>query len=113
MSKFGQRLIKAAREAQTIARRQAEPKSYRVHVPADVDAPAIRAKLGLSQAELARRFGIPQATLKDWEQGRRKPEGPARVLLLVIKSQPKAVEKALEHDISQKPLAGDTVPKHP
>jgi putative transcriptional regulator len=97
MSKFGKRLVKAAGEARAIARGQASSGSYRVHVPADVDVRAIRTRLGFTQAEFSGRFGIPPATLKDWEQGRRKPEGPARVLLIVIKNEPKAVEKALEH----------------
>jgi putative transcriptional regulator len=97
MSKFGQRLVKAAREAQAIARGQANPKRYRVHVPADIDVRAIRAQFGFSQAEFAGRFGIPEPTLKDWEQGRRKPEGAARTLLIVIKNQPAAVQKALTH----------------
>jgi putative transcriptional regulator len=40
--------------------------------------------LNLSQAEFSNRFGVALTTLRDWEQGRRKPEGPARVLMLVI-----------------------------
>jgi putative transcriptional regulator len=101
MSRFGARLIKSAREARAIARGTARPKSYRVHVPGDVDVPMIRARLGLSQAEFAGRFGIPLSTLQDWEQGRRKPEGPARVLLLVIQNEPKAVQRALNHASSE------------
>jgi putative transcriptional regulator len=97
MSKFGKRLIQAAKEAQAIARGTADPRTYRVHVPADIDVAAIRNGLGLSQGEFAGRFGIPVATLRDWEQGRRKPEGPARVLLLVIREEPKAVKRALDH----------------
>lgn len=84
MNRFEQRLIKAAREAQAIARGNADPKSYRVHVPASVDVRAIRAKTGLSQDEFADRYGIRVSTLRDWEQGRRKPTGAARILLLVI-----------------------------
>jgi putative transcriptional regulator len=97
MSKFGKRLIKAAKEARAIARGQAKPDSYRVHVPTDIDVRGIRAQLGLSQAAFAGRFGIPQGTLRDWEQGRRRPEGAARVLLLVIKEEPEAVSRALDH----------------
>jgi putative transcriptional regulator len=64
---------------------------------------AIRAQFGLSQAEFAGRFGIPEPTLKDWEQGRRKPEGAARTLL-VIKNQPTAVQRALQPVARQKVL---------
>lgn len=96
MSKLGKRLIKAAQEARSIARGEADPHSYRLHVPADIDVQGIRRKLHLSQNEFASRFGISPGTLRDWEQGRKKPEGPARVLLMVIAKEPKAVIRALE-----------------
>ena len=56
---------------------------------------SLRKQLGLTQAQFSARFGIPPGTLRDWEQGRRVPEGPARVLLKVIENDPKAVERAL------------------
>jgi putative transcriptional regulator len=40
-------------------------------------------------------IGVSVATLRNWEQGRREPEGPARALLKVVAAMPKAVEKAL------------------
>lgn len=97
MSKLGSRLIKAAREGRAIARGEADPASYRIHVPADVNVRKIRRALKLSQAQFAARFGLPAATIRDWEQNRRKPEGAARVLLQVIKKEPEAVSRALEH----------------
>jgi len=97
MSTLGNRLIKAAKEARAIARGEADPSTYRVHVADDVDVKSIRRRLKLTQDEFSRRFGIPQGTLRDWEQGRRHPEGPARALLLVIQHEPKAVERALAH----------------
>src|SRR5260370_27440550 len=97
MSKFGKRLIKAAKEARAIARGEAKPDRYRVHVPTDIDVRGIRSQLGLSQAAFAGRFGIPQGTLRDWEQERRRPDGAARVLLLVIQEEPEAVSRALDH----------------
>jgi putative transcriptional regulator len=96
MSKLGDRLIKAAREGRTIARGEAGPATYRVYVPAEVDVRQIRSALKMSQAQFAARFGLPAATIKDWEQNRRKPEGAARVLLQVIKKEPEAVSRALE-----------------
>jgi putative transcriptional regulator len=95
MSKLGKRLIKAAHEARAIARGEAAPASYRVHVPAEVNVQKIRKQLGLSQAAFSAKFGIPAGTLRDWEQHRRTPEGPARVLLMVIKENPEAVSRAL------------------
>ena len=95
MSKLGKRLIRAAKEARAFARGEAKTSDYRIHLLADIDVKAIRKRLGLSQAEFSARFGIPPGTLRDWEQGRRAPEGPARVLLKVIENDPKAVERAL------------------
>lgn len=56
----------------------------------------LRWKLGLSQADFARRFGIPVGTLRDWEQHRSKPDQAAESFLKVIAANPKAVEKALK-----------------
>lgn len=56
---------------------------------------ALRRKLGLSQSEFAAKFGFQPATLKNWEQGRTRPDGPARVLLAVIARHPDAVEDSL------------------
>ena len=54
-----------------------------------------RAATGLSQRAFASRFGIPVGSLRDWEQGRRFPTGPASVLLQVIAREPEAVQRAL------------------
>jgi putative transcriptional regulator len=67
-----------------------------VNVPAEINVQGIRRRLKLSQNEFASRFGIAPGTLRDWEQGRKRPEGPARVLLMVIARDPKAVTRALE-----------------
>jgi putative transcriptional regulator len=56
---------------------------------------AIRASTGLSQEAFAMRYGFSAAAVRDWEQGRRKPEQAARTLLLVIAHNPRAVEEAL------------------
>jgi putative transcriptional regulator len=88
-------LIKAAKEARDIARGEADPRSYRVHVPETVDVVAIRKKMNMSQNEFAMRFGIPVGTLRDWEQKRREPDGAARVLMVVVDKEPEAVTRAL------------------
>ena len=59
------------------------------------DIAATRRRLGLSQTEFAAWFGISPGTLRNWEQGRRVPEGPARVLLRVIERDPDAVRRAI------------------
>ncbi len=96
-SKAGSRILQGAREALAFARGEADPSVYRVHLPTDIDVKRMRRRLKLTQDEFSRRFGIPQGTLRDWEQGRRRPEGPARAFLLVIQHEPKAVERALAH----------------
>lgn len=59
------------------------------------DVRAIRATTGLSQAEFARSIGVAKATLLNWEQNRRRPEGPARVLLALIAKDPGLVRRML------------------
>ena len=95
MSTLGRRLITSAKEARRIVRGKANPATYRVHIPVRVDVVAIRKRSGLSQNAFAAKYGIAPATLKDWEQNRREPEGPARTLLLVIDKEPEAVTRAL------------------
>jgi len=55
----------------------------------------VRRRLSLTQAEFARRFQVSLGTVRDWEQGRRQPDGPAQVLLWVIDREPEAVLRAL------------------
>ena len=57
---------------------------------------ALRARLGLSQAQFARRFGFTLDTLQQYEQGRRRPSGPASTLLRVIEADPDLVARALQ-----------------
>lgn len=68
---------------------------HRVVVPPRIDVKRVRRKLGMSQSDFAARFGINASTLRNWEQGRRQPEGPARVLLTIIDSEPAAVQRVL------------------
>lgn len=61
----------------------------------ELDVSAIRKRMGLSQAEFARRFGFAVATLRHWEIGDRKPRGAALVLLNVISRRPDVVLQVL------------------
>ena len=91
----GQEVIASLKEAIAWAAGEDTPvKVTKVEVP-ETDVRAVRRKLSLSQAQLATKFGFQPATLKNWEQGRTKPDGPARVLLAVIDRHPEAVEDAL------------------
>lgn len=63
-----------------------------VHVP---DVRIIRESLQMSQSEFASNFRIPLATIKNWEQGRRRPDAPALAYLRVIERSPKTVIEAV------------------
>ncbi|MFN3615313.1 MAG: helix-turn-helix domain-containing protein [Rubrimonas sp.] len=67
---------------------------HEIELPAP-DVQAIRARTGLSQTEFARSIGVKKGTLINWEQRRRSPEGPARVLLALIDKDPKIVQRTL------------------
>jgi putative transcriptional regulator len=54
---------------------------------------AIRKRAAKSVREFERRFGIPAATINNWEQGRRKPDAVGRLLLRTIEAAPEVVEK--------------------
>ena len=55
----------------------------------------IRRALGVTQEEFAARHHIPLGTLRDWEQGRAKPDQPTRAYLTVIARSPEQVQQAL------------------
>lgn len=96
MSKSGEKILRGAREALSYAK--GETKARRVHkvaVPERIDVAAIRTRLKLSQQQFADRFGFSVANIRNWEQGIRRPEGPARTLLHIIDRDPKAVVRAL------------------
>jgi DNA-binding MarR family transcriptional regulator len=63
--------------------------------PETIDVGAIRRATALNQVQFANRFGIAIGTLRDWEQQRRIPDGPARVLLRLIAADPSWVSGAL------------------
>jgi len=67
----------------------------RVHNPVDgaTEIAAIRAQLGISQADFAARFGLSVDSLRQWEQGRRIPEGAAKTLLAIIAVDPVLVSE--------------------
>lgn len=86
-------LVKSVRQAGTIKRGQMAASRKFAFQPDDIRG--VRGKLGLSQSEFALLIGVSVATLQNWEQGRRHPEGPARALLRIAAKNPKAVLEAL------------------
>ncbi len=63
--------------------------------PLPEDVRGIRQRLGLTQEQFASRYGFSVETIRNYEQGHRRPTGPARVLLRVIAREPDAVTRAL------------------
>jgi putative transcriptional regulator len=94
-------LAASIREAGSIRRGEAEP--ARTTRFDDIDVRAIRDRFHLSQPQFAAMLGISVGTLRGWEQGRRYPEGPARVLLRVAESHPDAVLDVTRDVYSKRP----------
>jgi putative transcriptional regulator len=88
-----EQLVESVRGAGRIRRGTARASRTFKFAPADVKA--IRSKLGASQVQFAQMIGVSVATLRNWEQGRRTPEGPALALLRVASVDPRAVSRAL------------------
>lgn len=86
-------LIKSVRQAGKIRRKKMRPSRAMAFKPADIRG--IRDSLGKSQTEFAMMIGVSVATLRNWEQGRRIPDGPAQALLRVAAQNPNAVADAL------------------
>ena len=86
-------LLESVRQAGRMRRGTLRPGRRTVFKPTDVKA--VRAKLGQTQAEFALMIGVSVATLRNWEQGRRTPDGPALALLRVAARDPQAVVAAL------------------
>jgi putative transcriptional regulator len=58
----------------------------------------LRGRTKLTQAEFAARIGVPIETVRNWEQGKRSPRGPARALLKIIDKAPELAFAALAED---------------
>lgn len=95
-------LLTSIRQAGRIRRGTLKPARVTTFRPTDVKS--IREKLKTSQAEFALMIGVSIATLRNWEQGRRTPDGPALALLRVAARNPRAVAEAL-HSHSRKGAA--------
>ena len=87
-------LIESVREAGKIRKGLLKPS--RIFEFRPVDVKRVRGKLQVSQSQFALMIGVSRATLQNWEQGRREPEGPAKALLKVVEKNPKAVLEALQ-----------------
>lgn len=82
-------LLESVREGAAILKGEKQPsRQFEIEAP---DVKSIREGYELTQVEFAQLLGISLKTLQNWEQGRRAPQGPARVLLQVAEKHPDAV----------------------
>jgi len=99
-------LVESVRQGGAILRGKAKPsRAFEIAAP---DVKRIRAQYQLSQSEFAALLGISVATLRNWEQGRRTPDGPARILLQVAAKHPDAVWDVVQPVASQRHKATAT-----
>lgn len=83
---IGKEILEGVR---AIKAHKAGEKTLRTHSLKEPAPPqVIRAKLRLSQTAFAGLLGVSVRTVQDWEQGRRKPSGPAEVLLRIAEQKP-------------------------
>jgi putative transcriptional regulator len=94
MNEFGRELIESANEALAIAEGRLAP--ARAIAGQAIDVASIRKRLHLSQGKFAARFGLSVATVRDWEQNRRRPDRIAATLLRVIDHAPETVEQVVK-----------------
>jgi putative transcriptional regulator len=92
-SELYRELRESIKEAGKIRRGKAKP--ARVFQYDAVDIRKLRESVDVSQTQFARMIGVSKDTLQNWEQGRRRPRGPAKALLRVFEMDPQAVVRAL------------------
>ena len=86
-------LLESVKQAGDIRKGNREPSGYSIIEEPDVIS--IRKKYNMTQLEFSSLLGISIGTLRNWEQGRRKPRGPAKVLLKIAEKRPKAILESL------------------
>ncbi len=93
-------LLKSVKQGGAIMNRTLKP--TRTFTFSESEVKKVRNQYGLSQDKFAILMGISTATLRNWEQGRRKPEGPARILLQVAEKHPDALLDLASHRKARK-----------
>lgn len=92
MTKFGEDLIQSLNDALDHVKGQGGKAIVHEIELQEIDVAEIRAQTDMPQAEFAHIIGVSKRTLLNWEQGRSRPNGPAKVLLLLIANQPSLVQ---------------------
>ncbi len=96
MSELGKELIEGMENALAYAegRSVAGARATKIEVPV-VEVRDIRRRLNLTQKAFAETFGFSLSSVRNWEQGTRRPEKAARILLAIIERYPSAVRETL------------------
>jgi len=99
---IGDELIQGMNEAIDVAKGKKKPAIiHHVKIPENIDVRKIRHHLKLSRPAFAAQFGFSPRTLQHWEQGDRRPQGAARVLLLLLQRDPRTIRRVLTQDNKQ------------
>lgn len=102
MTDAGRRILAGLEEVAEISEGTRKPvKVHRIRVPA-IDVAKVRSATGLTQTTFANSIGVSTGTLRNWEQGRRKPEGPAQVLLALVAKEPALIQEILGVPVPKK-----------
>ena len=88
-------LLDGLKEAVSYINETADKSKFKVHTPETISLRQIRTKLNMTQSEFAETFGFSVRTIGEWEQGRRKPEASARILLKLIEREPEMVLRTI------------------
>jgi putative transcriptional regulator len=92
-------LADSVREGMAIMKGKKQPS--RIYHFESSNIQKIRSRYNLSQQDFARMIGISVDTLQNWEQGRRKPSGPAKVLLEIAQSNPEVLLKTFKPAVKE------------
>jgi len=96
MSEVGKSIIAGLEDAVAYAKGdKSKGREYKIQIPDTIDVKGIRANTGMSQSQFADFYGFKVSALQAWEQGRRKPDRTARILLAVIEKNPSIIHDTL------------------
>ncbi len=98
---LGEALIQGLEEALAWKRGEIALETLRISPMPPAQVKAIRKKVAKTARAFEARFGIPAATISNWEQGRREPDVTARLLLRVIETAPEVVEQVVRQAASK------------
>ena len=92
-----EQLLESVKEHKAIAEGKARAgRITKVTLATPSSVREVRSRTGLSQSQFANLIEVPAATVKNWEQGRRSPRGPAKALLKALRADPAGVMRALK-----------------